>query len=46
LTGAMVFGYGLKAADCRAADSLGCFDREGNYYPNDIKGLAKVEPAG
>lgn len=28
-----------EAADCMQANSIGCFDRFGTFYPKDIKGL-------
>lgn len=28
-----------SAADCMQANSIGCFDRFGTFYPKDIKGL-------
>lgn len=37
-------GFSVFAADCMQANSIGCFDREGTYYPNDIKGLTPVVP--
>lgn len=37
-------GFSVFAADCMQANSIGCFDRLGNYYPNDIKGLTPVVP--
>ncbi len=35
------FGLPLisSAADCMQANSIGCFDRFGTFYPKDIKGL-------
>lgn len=31
-----------QAADCMQAHSIGCFDRYGSFYPNDIRGLPPV----
>jgi hypothetical protein len=31
-----------QAADCMQAHSIGCFDRYGCFYPNDIRGLPPV----
>ncbi|WP_130275913.1 hypothetical protein [Cecembia calidifontis] len=37
-------GFSVFAADCMQASSIGCFDRFGTFYPNDIKGLTPVPP--
>jgi hypothetical protein len=45
---AMILSFALPivadAADCMQADSIGCFDRFGTYYPKDIKGLPDCCP--
>lgn len=33
-----------SAADCMQAESIGCFDRFGTFYPKDIKGLPPCCP--
>ncbi|SEF64898.1 hypothetical protein SAMN03080598_00880 [Algoriphagus boritolerans DSM 17298 = JCM 18970] len=40
----ITFSFESNAADCIQANSIGCFDRFGTFYPTDIKGLPDCCP--